>query len=149
MNSILAQIPGTEEMMSMKGIGWITVAGFLAEVGRLNNYRHPQQIIKLAGINLKENTSGKHKGKTQITKRGRPRLRALLFRAVLVLVAKNPEFKQLHEYYTTRTTENPLKKKQSIVALCAKLIRILFALGNQRKPYDPVKVIGSQLQHVA
>lgn len=146
--SILAQIPGTEEMMSMKGIGWIIVAGFLAEVGKLNNYKHPQQIVKLTGINLKENTSGKHKGKTQITKRGRPRLRALLFRAVLVLVAKNPEFKQLHKYYTTRK-ENPLKKKQSIVALCAKLIRILFALGSQRNAYDPAKVIGSQLQLTA
>ncbi|MEW5920750.1 MAG: IS110 family transposase [Bacillota bacterium] len=146
--TILSQIPGTEEMMSIKGIGWITIAGFLAEVGKLDNYKHPQQIVKLTGINLKENTSGKHKGRTEITKRGRPRLRALLFRAVLVLVAKNPEFKELHKYYTTRK-ENPLKKKQSIVALCAKLIRILFAVGSQRKAYDPKKVMGPQIKLVA
>lgn len=134
--------------MGIKGIGWVTVAGFLAEIGQLTNYKHPQQIVKLAGINLKENTSGKHKGKTGITKRGRPRLRALLFRAAMVLAAKNPEFKQLHQYYTTRK-ENPLKKKQSIVALCAKLIRILFAIGSQRKPYDPQKVLATKLKLVA
>lgn len=146
--AILVDIPGTDELMSIKGIGWITVAGFLAEAGDLSNYKHPQQIIKLAGINLKENTSGEHKGRTEITKRGRPRLRALLYRATLVLVAKNPEFKQLHQYYTTRK-DNPLKKKQSLVALCAKLIRILFVIGTQRKAYDPTKVLGPQLQLAA
>lgn len=146
--AILTRIPGTNEMMSIKGIGWITVAGFLAEAGNLSNYKHSQQIIKLAGINLKENTSGQHKGRTEITKRGRPRLRALLYRAALVLVAKNPEFKQLHQYYTNRK-ENPLKKKQSIVALCAKLTRILFAVGTQIIAYDPKKVLSSQLQLAA
>jgi hypothetical protein len=68
---------------------------------------HPKQIIKLAGLNLKENTSGKHNGQTKITKRGRKRLRALLFRVIMPLVAKNRAFKALHEYYTKRP-DNPL-----------------------------------------
>jgi len=50
----------------------MTVAGFYSEVGDLNNYRHPKQIQKLAGLNLVENSSGKYKGKTTISKRGRP-----------------------------------------------------------------------------
>ena len=94
---------------------FFTGAGFLAEVGDLTVYEHGQQIIKLAGLNLKENSSGKHKGQSRITKRGRPRLRALLFQTVLVLVAKNREFNAIHQYLITRH-ENPLKKKQSIVA---------------------------------
>ena len=57
-------------MLTVPGVGAITVAGFLAEVGDLNNYDHGQQIIRLAGLNLKENSSGKRKGKTGITKRG-------------------------------------------------------------------------------
>ena len=76
--NILKEIPGTQEMMTIPGVGIVTVAGFLAEVGNLENYHHPRQIQKLAGLNLKENSSGKHKGQTRITKRGRPRLRALL-----------------------------------------------------------------------
>ena len=108
------------------------MAGFLAEVGDLSHYRHPRQIQKLAGLNLKENSSGKHKGQTRITKRGRPRLRALLFRCILPLVAKNEDFKALHEEHTTRSV-NPLKKKQSLIALCCKLIRNLFALGRKTK----------------
>ena len=38
-------------------------------------------------------------------------MRRLLFQAVLILVAKNQEYRQLHLYYTNRI-ENPLKKKQ-------------------------------------
>jgi transposase len=141
---ILEQIPGTEEMMSIPGVGMVTVAGFLSETGNLEGYSHPRQIQKLAGLNLKENSSGKHKGQTRITKRGRPRLRALLYKCILPLVAKNSEFKALHHYYTKRAN-NPLKKKQSLIALCCKLIRILFALGKKRVPYDGSKLLTNPL----
>jgi transposase len=50
-----------------KGIGRDSIAGFLAEIGDIERYRHPKQIIKLAGLNLKENTSGKHKGQMGCT----------------------------------------------------------------------------------
>lgn len=138
---ILENIPGTAQMLTVPGVGVVTVAGFLAEVGDIHNYDHGQQIIRLAGLNLKENSSGKRKGKTGISKRGRSRLRALLFRAVMPMVAKNAAFKALHQHYTTRS-QNPLKKKQSIIALCGKLIRVLFTLGTKQKEYDASEVIG-------
>ncbi|WP_127610831.1 IS110 family transposase [Paenibacillus validus] len=149
---ILENIPGAAYMLSVPGIGAITVAGLLAEVGDLNNYDHGQQIIRLAGLNLKENSSGKRKGKTGISKRGRSRLRALLFRAVMPMVAKNEAFKALHKHYTTRS-QNPLKKKQSLIALCGKLIRVLHTLGTKQREYNAIDVIGParqiQMQQVA
>jgi transposase len=138
---ILENIPGTKQMMSIPGIGVLTVAGFLAEVGDLKNYDHGQQIIRLAGLNLTENSSGKRKGKTGISKRGRSRLRGILFRAMLPMVAKNEQFKALHEHFTTRS-QNPLKKKQSIIALCGKLIRVLYTLGTKQKEYNANDVLG-------
>lgn len=149
---LLSQIPGAQHMLSIPGVGLVTVAGFLAEVGDLTRYDNPRQIQKLAGLNLKENSSGTHKGQTTITKRGRPRLRSLLFRCVIPLLAKNAEFQALHEYYTQRT-ENPLKKMQSAIALSCRLIRVLFALGRKQVRYDFVKVLGpvhvERLQNVA
>lgn len=135
------RIPGAAHMLSVPGVGVVTVARFLAEVGDLNNYDHGQQIIRLAGLNLKENSSGKRKGKTGISKRGRSRLRALLFRAVMPMVAKNEAFKALHKHYTTRS-QNPLKKKQSIIALCGKLIRVLYTLGTKQRTYNATEVLG-------
>jgi transposase len=149
---ILREIPGTDQMLNVPGVGAVTVAGFLAEVGDLSSYDHGQQIIRLAGLNLKENSSGKRKGKTGITKRGRSRLRALLFRCVMPMVAKNEEFKALHKYFTTRS-QNPLKKKQSLIALCGKLIRVLHTLGTKQKEYNANEVLGpvrqAQLQQIA
>ncbi len=149
---LLDEIPGTEQMLNIPGVGAVTVAGFLAEVGDLSSYDHGQQIIRLAGLNLKENSSGKRKGKTGITKRGRSRLRALLFRCVMPMVAKNKEFKALHKYFTTRS-QNPLKKKQSLIALCGKLIRVLHTLGTKQREYNANDVLGpvrqAQLQQFA
>lgn len=137
---LLNKIPGAEEMLTIPGVGEITVAGFFAECGDLHKYNHPKQIIKLAGLNLMEHSSGKHKGETKITKRGRPELRALLFRVSLPLVRHNSEFRQIHEYYTTRP-KNPLEKKQSLIAICCKLIKILYTLGTREIEYDGQKMI--------
>jgi transposase len=134
------QIPGVKEMLTIKGVGIMTAAGFVSEIGDIKRFTHPSQIQKLAGLNLIENSSGKHKGKTSISKRGRARLRALLFRVMMPLVSKNDEFKMLHEYYISRQ-ENPLKKKQSLILLCCKLIRIFFAMMNKQVEYNPQKLI--------
>lgn len=137
---LLDEIPGVPQMLAIKGVGRDTVAGFFAEVGDLNDYTHPRQIIKLAGLSLKENTSGKHKGKTTITKRGRKKLRALLFRVCMILVAKNSAFKALHAYYTQRS-DNPLKKMQSLIALCNKLIRIFFSISKKQFEFSEEKML--------
>jgi transposase len=138
--ALAQQLPGMEEILKIKGVGLVTAAGFMAEVGDISRFEHPRQIQKLAGLNLKETSSGKHKGKTSISKRGRSRLRALLFQGIMPLVANNPEFKELHSYYTTRAI-NPLKKKQSLVLLGCKLIRIFFALVNKGVAYDSQKLM--------
>lgn len=134
------QVPGVKEMLTIKGVGIISAAGFISEVGDIKRYIHPCQIQKLAGFNLIENSSGNHKGKTTISKRGRSRLRSLMFRVIMPIVAKNKEFKQLHEHYTSRK-ENPLRKKQSLIVLCCKLIRIFYAIITKKVEYNPEKLL--------
>lgn len=139
-DTICREIPGVEEVLKIKGVGLATIAGFVSEVGDLRRFKSPKQIQKLAGLALKETSSGKHKGKTQISKRGRSRLRAVLFQGVMPLVSKNKEFKEIHKYYTTRR-ENPLKKKQSLIAICCKLIRVLYAMLTKDIIYDGAKLL--------
>ncbi|MDM5222752.1 IS110 family transposase [Peribacillus sp. NJ11] len=147
LDQLLDHIPGVTQMLEVSGIGRDTVAGFFAEVGDLRDYQHLRQIVKLAGLSLKENTSRKHKGQTKITKRGRKKLKALLFRAAMILVAKNKAFKALHIYYTTRS-HNPLKKMQSLIALCNKLIRILFSIGKKQFTFQEDKML-KDIPHMA
>jgi transposase len=135
MENLLKEVPGAKELLRIKGLGLVTVACIVAEIGDISRFEDARQIQKYAGLNLVENSSGKHKGQTTISKRGRKRLRAFLFRGILPMVANNPEFKQLHQYYKSRR-ENPLKKKQSLILLCCKLIRIIFAMMTKGIAYD-------------
>jgi transposase len=136
-SALLDRIPAYKPLAQNLFIGTVTIASFLAEVGDPLLFVHPRQLVRLAGLNLKETSSGARHGQSKITKRGRPKLRATMFMAVLGLVAKKDSpFRALHQYYTTRT-RNPLKKMQSITALCAKLLRILWAIVKYNRPFDP------------
>lgn len=129
------QMTDYDYLASVPGIGDVTIVDLLSEVGSLTQYEHPRQLIKLAGLTLRESSSGKHIGQKRISKRGRRKLRSLLFRVMIPLIRHNGAFKQLHEYYTTRTL-NPLRKKQSIVVLCGKLLKILHALCKKKIQFD-------------
>ncbi len=134
------QVPGSTNLLGIKGVGIVAVAGFLAAVGDIKRFDAPEQIVKLLGFNLRENSSGKHKGKTTITRRGRSDGRYAIFQAVLPLVAKNSEFRKLHQYYINRENK-PLKKIQSVVALCGKLIRVFYAILKTGSQYSAEKML--------
>ena len=74
MEELIMQIPNAEKMLSVDGVGLVTVAGFISEVGDISRFKNPKQIQKYAGFELVENSSGKHKGRTTISKRGRKKL---------------------------------------------------------------------------
>ena len=131
----ISQTADYEYLASVPGIGYSTIAGILSEVGSLTDYESPRQLIKLAGLTLRGNSSGTHKGQKRISKRGRKRLRSLLFKAMLPLLRNNEAFHKLHLYYTERTV-NPLRKKQSMVVLCGKLLKILHALCTKKRRFD-------------
>lgn len=98
LEEVVRTIPGANEMIDITGLGVTTVTTVISEVGDFKKYGHYQQLINLAGLSLRENSSGKFKGQTTITKRGRSKLRRALYLAVRPLVAHNPTFKALHHY---------------------------------------------------
>lgn len=133
------RVPHADKLLSIKGVGLITVAGFLAEVGDIRRFDSPKQIQKLAGLELKENSSGKHHGRSSISKRGRKRLRKILFQVMLPMIQNNAEFGEIYQYFTTRQ-KNPLKGKQAIIAAGCKLIRVFYAIVKRGVDYDPQKL---------
>ena len=137
----LKEIPYIDKLMAIKGVGLLTVSGFIAEAGDIRRFEDPKQLQKLAGYAIVANESGKHKGESRISYRGRKRLRYVLYEAALSLIGKNAEFKEIHEYYRTRK-ENPLKKMQSVVAVACKVIRIFYVILTKGVDYDPEKMMG-------
>ena len=132
-------VPYADKLLAIKGVGLITVAGFLAEVGDIRRFDSPKQIQKLAGLEVRENSSGKHRGRSSISKRGRKRLRKILFQVMLPMIQNNAEFGEIYQYFTTRQ-KNPLKGKQAIIAAGCKLIRVFYAILKHGVDYDPGKL---------
>lgn len=135
-----SQIPQMEDLLEVRGLGLRTVSGILAELGDIRRFNGAGQLVKLAGLALVESSSGKHAGKTVISKRGRKRLRYLLYETSLSLVRSNPEFRELHHYYTCRAG-HPLKKMQSLMAVAGKLLRVIYAMLTKQVRYDPEKLV--------
>lgn len=137
---IQPEVPGSWELLKIKDVCIKSIAGFITEVGEIGLFSSLKQIQKLAGLSLRENTSGKHKGDTTINRRGRARLKGILFNAVIPLLASNISFQAIHAHYTKREN-NPLKRKQSVVAICCKLIRIFYAILKHGAVYDEQKML--------
>ena len=128
-----------ESLTSIQGIGIVSAATFVGEVGDINRFDSYEQIRRYAGLNLVENSSGNHKGKTTISKRGRSLLRSILYRMAFTMVNKNKEMKELYKYLTTRK-ENQLKKKQAIVAVIGKILQIIYAVVTKNEEYKATRV---------
>ena len=137
----LKEIPYIDKLLEIKGIGLITVSGFIAEVGDIQRFDNAKQLQKLAGYAIVANESGKHKGESRISYRGRKRLRYVLYEAAISVIGKNEEFREIHHYYRTRE-KNPLKKMQSVVAVACKVLRIFYTILTKGVTYD-----GSKLLH--
>lgn len=129
----------TKKIIKIKGIGIVTASGIVAELGDIKKYKNSKQMIKMAGLSLIENSSGKMKGKTTISRRGRKDLRRILYQVILGMIRTNLAFKEMYIYYTTRS-KNQLTGKQAIIALCRKLLRIIHTIVLKDIDYDENKM---------
>lgn len=127
----LEQIPYSRAILSLKGIGPVTAAGLIGEVGDFTKFGTISEVMKLAGLDLYEVSSGKHRGKLRISKRGRPLMRKLLYLAALSTVRKGGA---MHEWYQ-RALGRGMKKTKALVAVSRKLLGIIFALVRNHSVY--------------
>ncbi len=127
----LEQIPYSRYLLSLPGVGLITVAGLIGEVGDFRQYKTSAEITKLAGLDLFEVSSGKHKGRRRISKRGRPLMRKLLYFAAINAVKSTGT---MHRPYT-RMLERGMPKIKALVAISRKLLRVMYALARDQEMY--------------
>ena len=140
LNEKCQQIPHAKNILEISGVGENILSGILAEMGDISRFDDVKEIQKLSGLSLVACSSGKHKGQTKISHRGRKRLRYWLFQAAKSAVAHAEEFKELHAYYTTRS-DNPLKKMQSLIVIACKLLRVIYTILKKGTMYDPKKLL--------
>jgi len=133
----LHTIPYAKYLLSMQGIGPVTLSIILGEIGNIKDYSRAEEIIKLAGLNLYEISSGQQRGRRRISKRGRPLLRKTLFFAAMRTVKTKGIFR---EDYLRLTETNKMQKTKALIALSRKLLRVIFALCRDNVSYGSTKI---------
>ncbi|WP_314592122.1 IS110 family transposase [Paenibacillus terrigena] len=136
--ALLTEIPMAQQLRTIKGLGKIFTAAILAGTGDLRQYAHGRQVLRKAGMNLAQSTSGKRKGQIVLSKRGDSALRKYLYLATVQLVWNNPVFRHLHEH---NLQEKKMKKQQSIFKLIGKLARILVGIVQRGEKFTPEKTV--------
>ena len=111
----------------------------LGAIGDPDRFQNGKQVMKLAGLDLSADRSGKNSDKAipQISKRGKSDLRYALYQAAFIASTRN---RDVMRYYTRklhgREKEKGIHKKR-IVKLSAKMLMIAWSLMKKKESFDP------------
>jgi transposase len=119
-------------IIKMKGIGIITVATLLAETNGFLLFKNIPQLVSYSGYDVVEDQSGKHVGKTKISKKGNAHIRRILHMGAFNVVRyKVAPFVQLYE----RTLQRHNIKMKSYVAVQKKILIVTYSLWKNNQAF--------------
>lgn len=124
-------------LLSIPGVGSISAATLLGEIGDFSIFTNPKQLVAFAGIDPSVKQSGKFIGsKNKMSKRGSKYLRRILYMIVLCSIRKKRDGKYanplLRKYYELKLAEGK-KPKVAIGACMTKVTFYIYAtLRNQK-----------------
>lgn len=146
MKNLLEQVPYAKYILSIPGIGVLSTAVLLGELGNPYYFKRPKQIIKYSGYDPIESNSGQWIGRKRISKKGRWLLRKYLYFMSMRVIHRSPYFRGYYDRKLNTKTRfgQMLTKKEALCAVVIKLIRVIFALLRDKRPFtDEAKGLGS------
>ena len=133
------QFPQYQFLLTIPGFGPDVSSKVLGAIGDPDRFENGKQVLKLAGLDLSADRSGKGSDKAipQISKRGKADLRYALYQAALIASTRNPGFVR---YFTNklrgREREKGIQTKRW-VKLSAKMLLIAWTLMKKKEAFDP------------
>ena len=122
-------------LTTIPGIGFVTAAIILSEIGDIKRFKNSSSLVAYAGIDPTVKQSGQFlSNNNKMSKRGSPYLRRALFLAASTCVLHDSP---LNKYYNKKRNEG----KHHLVAVGAtanKLTRIVFAVMRDKRDYTPI-----------
>ncbi len=135
--ALARQVKREPVLVRMAGVvGTVSAAVLVAAVGSPQSYPTASSYLKGLGLNLKERSSGKHKGQLKITKRGPSLARFYLYFATLRLIAHDPVVKQ---WYGLKTSRPGAVKNKVVITLMRKLAQAVWQVAHG-SPFEVSKL---------
>jgi len=135
MTAVLGELGLAALAASIDGVSALSAAVILAETGDMTRFASGRAVVKHAGLNPSEHSSATMTGRTRISRRGRPGLRAAAWRAVWGALRHNAVLRAKHAHMTGRDTTR-LADGQARTACAAALLRWLWAVTTTGQPWD-------------
>lgn len=120
---------------SLYGVGIFTALTIVAETNGFSEIQSGKQLASYAGYDIIENQSGKHTGKTRISKRGNSRIRSQLYMAALTVIKGKKG--ALYDLFVRIQLKNPKAYKVGNVAVQRKLLILIYTLFRKNEAYNP------------
>jgi transposase len=127
----LRRIPYAACLLSMPGVGVVTAASLLGECGDLRDYPSAGELLKFSGLNLVSWSSGKRRSRNRISKRGSGLVRHQLYLLAGRLVKQDAVWRSDYD----RLRERGAARKEALIALSRKAVRVLFAIARDGSLY--------------
>jgi transposase len=128
---------GDESLQSLASIvGSPTACVLFVSLGDPNRYHCAEAYRKAMGLNLKEHSSGKHKGKLKITKRGPSQARRWLYFTALRLIQKPG----VRGWYEAKKKKDKGKGGRGVIAVMRKLALAIWHVVVRGIPFDPSRL---------
>lgn len=127
-----------ELLDEIPGIGFLTAATLVAEIGDFSLFNSPKALTAFFGLDPSVNQSGKFNGdRNKISKRGTRIGRRILFTVAMASIRTTRNGQEinpvLREFYATKCVSK--KKKVALVAVMHKLLHYIFAVLRDQKPF--------------
>jgi transposase len=120
-------------IMTIPGVGPVTGAIILGEIGDVKRFDNPKKLVAFAGIDPTVRQSGNYSGtNNRLSKRGSPYLRRAIWMSAVVAARFDPVFKA---FYEKKRSEGKAYGT-AIGAVARKLIYTIFAILKENKPYE-------------
>ena len=142
MEELYRKLPESELLSTLPGsVSTFLLARVIAETGPLSDFRSYRQLLRYAGLNLRECKSGKYQGKIRISKKGRPVLRKVLYQIVFADLI--PEGCLYSGYYQQKKQDlsNGMK---AIVAVMRHFLRCIHSVGRSGQRFSCERVFKQQ-----
>lgn len=122
-------------LTSIKGVGALTAARLIAEIGDLSRFESVEQLVAFLGLDPSHHESGTSvRQPTHISKKGNTRLRAALYLPAVSAKNHNPIIRDFCSHLQSRG-KSP---KAIVVAAMRKLIHLVYGIWKSGKPFDPL-----------
>ena len=133
------QFPEYHSILTIPGFGPDVSAKVLGAIGEPDRFQNGKQVLKMGGLDLSADRSGKDSDKAipQISKRGKADLRYALYQAAFIASTKNQDFMR---YYTKKLRGREKEKGihgKILVKLSAKMLLIAWTLMKKKETFNP------------